>query len=146
VTPPTRAKTSATAMGWLMYGEASESLRRWSLCFLAAKPSALKSDAYGSLASDSFGIVTLLFAGRPSVFYRHADRECIVLYKDVPFFFDTRPEASYLLGRIPEHCEAMTCGTRDYRQMPDEVTVSQARIGRVKSHTSSVSHASCDQP
>ena len=54
--------------------------------------------------------------------------------------------ASILLGRIPEHCEVMACGTRHYKQMPDEVTVSQARIGRVESHTPSVSHASCDQP
>ena len=54
--------------------------------------------------------------------------------------------ASILLGRIPEHCEVMACGTRHYKQMPDEVTVSQARIGREESHTCSVSYASCDQP
>ena len=55
-------------------------------------------------------------------------------------------EHRYSLGRIAEYCEVMACGTRHYKQMPDQVTVSQARIGREKSHTYSVSHATCDQP
>ncbi len=42
VTPPTRARISATAMGWLMYGDAPSSFRRWSRCLRAANRSAAK--------------------------------------------------------------------------------------------------------
>ena len=50
------------------------------------------------------------------------------------------------LGRVPEHCAVMACGTRHDEQMPDEVTVAQARIGREESHARRVSHAARDQP
>src|SRR5712691_10222890 len=45
VTPPSLISTSASAIGWLMYGEDSASLRRWSRCLCAAKASALSSKA-----------------------------------------------------------------------------------------------------
>src|SRR5687768_9972146 len=45
VTPPSFTSTSASAIGWLMYGDASGSLRRWSRCLCAAKASALRRSA-----------------------------------------------------------------------------------------------------
>src|SRR2546428_10927404 len=45
VTPPSLISTSASAIGWLMYGEDSASLRRWSRCLCAAKASAFSSKA-----------------------------------------------------------------------------------------------------
>src|SRR5437879_2582320 len=45
VTPPSLISTSASAIGWLMYGEDAASLRRWSRCLCAAKASALSSKA-----------------------------------------------------------------------------------------------------
>ena len=40
----------------------------------------------------------------------------------------------------------MAGGTRHDKQMPDEVTVAQARVGREESHARRVSHAARDQP
>src|SRR3954453_17144023 len=45
VTPPSFTSTSASAIGWLMYGEASASFLRWSRCLCAANASALRSSA-----------------------------------------------------------------------------------------------------
>src|SRR6266542_6366253 len=65
-TPPSIARTAATAIGWLMYGEASVSFRRCRLCLSAANARALSRDAASFLGSEVFepclGFCTLFTA------------------------------------------------------------------------------------
>lgn len=54
--------------------------------------------------------------------------------------------ACMLTSRVPEHCKVMAYSAHHYKQMPDEMTVSNTRIGREEKYTDSVSHAACNQP
>ena len=54
-----RARTSATSSGWLIYGDASASFRRWLRCLRAAKVEAFSSAA---ASVEVFGVMLARFS------------------------------------------------------------------------------------